>query len=401
VLILTRDRKNVLILATCQMLFGAARALIVVSAPLIAYAIADEKGLATLPHALVIVGTAIATIPASMLMRRVGRRMGFIIGTLIAAVGGVICVIAVGESHFWLFSLGTLMFGFSAGFAQLYRFAAADVAAPDFKPMAISLVLAGGVIAGFVGPELAKLGKDMIGSVAFQGSYMLLVGVTLLTGVVVAFVDIPGLTEEEAAAPRRPMTAIMRQPVFIVSVLAAASSQAVMNLLMTATPIAMAQANHDFAATALVIQWHSFGMFAPGFFTGHLIRRWGETGIILAGLVLTALSIAVALAGQSVLMFWVSMALLGLGWNFAFTAGSSLLLRAHTPSERAKTQGAVNFIIYGVAAVAALSSGALLHFFGWEAVSICALPLIGVAALVTLWYGWTERRLVLEQGDKT
>lgn len=393
-LILTRDRRNVLILAICQTLFGSARALIVVSAPLIAYGIATDKALATLPHALVIVGTALMTLPASMLMRRTGRRNGFIVGALIGTVGGGVCVVAVGASDFWLFCLGTLLFGCSAGFAQLYRFAAADVAALDFKATAISLVLAGGVIAGFLGPELAKLGKDMIGSAEFQGAYVLLMVVTLLTGVVIAFLDIPGLSEAEAAERQRPMLEIMRQPVFIAAALAGIMGQGVMNLLMTATPIAMAKSHHDFAATALVIQWHSFGMFAPGFFTGRLIRRWGELRIIFAGLVLTALSIGVALGGQTVVLFWTSMALLGLGWNFSFTGGTSLLTEAHTPSERAKTQGAVNFLIYGIAAIASLSSGSLLHYLGWNWVAYTALPMIAIAMASTLWYGWTRRGII-------
>jgi len=396
---INRDHRNVAVLATCQMLFGTARSLVVSTAPLIAYSLATEKALATLPHAAVIVGTALLTLPAALLMRRVGRRPGFVIGGLVGAVGGLVCVYAVIGGHFWWFALGTLLFGASAGFAQHYRFAVTDVASAAFRGKAISLVLAGGVISGFAGPELAKLSKDMFLPTVFLGPYFFLIGVTLLSSIVVMFVDIPNLTAREAAAPSRPMRAIMRQPVFIVAVLAATIGQGVMNLLMTAAPLAMQHAHHPFDDTAFVVEWHIVCMFAPGFFTGSLIKRWGEIPIILAGMVLLALCVPIALAGKTVFLFWASMALLGLGWNFAFTAGTSLLGDAHTPSERARTQGWVNFIIYGTAAASALAAGPLLHFFSWDAVNYVALPMIGIAILVTLYYAWMRKEAVPAQGE--
>ncbi len=383
---LNRDRRNVLVLATCQMLFGAGRSMIVLTAPLIAYGLMQEKTLATLPHALVIVGTALLTLPASLLMRRLGRRYGFVVGALIGSAGGAICILAIHNIDFWLFCLGTLLFGAAAGFAQHYRFAAADVAPLDFRGKAISLVLAGGVAAGILGPELANVAKDWISSSEFLGVYIVLILLTLSTAGVVMLVDIPGLTEAEAKVEPRPMGVIMRQPVFIVAVLATAISQAVMNLMMTATPIAMHEAHHSFADTVWVIEWHSVGMFAPGFFTGSLVKRWGEIPLIIAGLLLIAISVGFAVAGATVLMFWISMGLLGLGWNFSFTAGSTLLIQAHTAGERAKTQGMVNFVIYGGAAIAALSSGGLLHFLGWEWVNLVGLPLLAVALGATIWF---------------
>ncbi len=388
---LTRDRRNVLVLATCQMLFGTGRSLLVASAPLVAYTLASEKALATLPHALVIVGTAAATIPASLLMRRTGRRIGFILGSVIGSVGGGIAALAIVIGDFWLFCLGTLMFGVFAGFGQLYRFAVADVAAADFKSKAISLVLAGGVIAAFLGPEMARLGKDLVGSTEFLGAYVGQIIVTLLSGVVVSFVDIPKLTPAEAAVARRPLLTIMRQPIFITAALVAMIGQGVMNLLMTVTPIAMAHAHHQFSDIAMVIEWHIVGMFAPGFFTGSLIKRFGEISIILTGFALLTAAVAIALSGDTVFLFWLAMALLGVGWNFAFTAGTSLMTEAYATSERAKTQSAVNFLIYGTAAVMALSSGTLLHFFSWQWVNFAALPLIAVAFGVTLWFVWVQR----------
>jgi len=387
----SRDYRNVAVLSVCQMLFGTGRSLIVATSPLIGYAIAAEKSLATLPHALVIVGTALLTLPAALLMRRIGRRRGFVFGGLVGAAGGVVCVYGVIVADFWMFALGTLLFGASAGFAQHYRFAVTDVASPAFRGKAISFVLASGVVAGFAGPEIAKLSKDMFLPTLFLGPYLFLIVMALLSCVVVMFVDIPNLSPSEAADSGRPILEIMRQPIFVVAVLSATIGQGVMNLLMTATPLAMQHAHHPFDDTAFVIQWHSVCMFAPGFITGSLIKRWGEIKIIVMGLLMLAVCVPIALAGDTVFLFWSSMALLGVGWNFSFTAGTSLLAEAHTPSERAKVQGWVNFIIYGFAAVSALSAGPLLHYFSWQVVNYAALPMIALAIGVTLYYAWFKQ----------
>ncbi len=387
---MTRDKQNVLVLATCQVLFGTGRSLLIATAPLIAYGIASHKGLATLPTSLVIVGTAVMTIPASLFMRRVGRQVGFVVGSIIGVVSGLVCAFSVLHSNFWLFAFGTFLFGLFAGFAQLYRFAAADVASEDFKSKAISLVLAGGVVSGFLGPESAKIGQNLVTSVPFVGAYLILTGVTILAIFVLFFLDIPMMTPEERAGPRRPIIQIMKQPVFLVATTAAMISQGVMNFLMTATPIAMCNAQHQFADTALVIEWHIFGMFAPGFVTGHLINKFGEVKMIIIGLALQFVCVGVALVGVEVAHFWLSMLLLGVGWNFAFTAGTSLMTRAYTVSERAKTQGTMNFLIYGFVSVLSLSSGALVHFFGWNVVNLGALPFLVIAVGATLWYAASQ-----------
>ena len=382
-----RDRKAVLVLSICQLLFGSSRSLLISTAPLIAYTIAEHKGLATLPHALVIVGTALLTLPASLLTHRLGRRDGFLLGLLLGAVGGAVCILAVARADFWLFALGTLLYGSFAGFAQHYRFAAADVAEPAFRPKAISLVLASGVVAAFAGPEMAKAGKDLIAGAPFVGSYVFLIATMFVSALAMTFLDIPKPSRAEREGPQRPMGEIMRQKVFIAAALAATIGQAVMNFLMTATPIAMTQMSHQFADTALVIEWHVFGMFAPGFFTGSLIRRFGEIRVIMAGLFLELVCIFVALSGSAVFDFWLSMLLLGVGWNFCFTGGTSLMTTAYrNVAERAKTQGAMNFIIYGFVACVSLSSGAFVHYLGWTWVNILALPLLSVAVVTTLWY---------------
>ena len=377
-------RRNVFILATCQMLFGSSRLLLIATASIIAWGM-GYKALATMPAALVIVGTAIATMPASMLMRVTGRRLGFMIGAGIGALAGGMVLLAIVRNNFWLLCAATLTYGVYAAFGQYYRFAAADTAPQDFRSKAISLVLTGGVVAAFVGPYLAKSGQNLV-TAEFMGSYLFLIGLTVLTALVLIFLDIPNLTPSERAAAQRPLSRIMMQPVFIAATLAATMGQGVMNLLMTAIPIAMLEADFQFIDTAFVISWHSFGMFGPGFVTGSLIKRFGEVRIILTGVVLQIVCIGVALSGEGVMEFWLAMLLLGVGWNFAFTGGTSLLTTAHNPAERAKTQGAMSVINYAFVAVVSLSSGALLHFFGWEWVNLSSIPLLVVAALAILWF---------------
>ncbi len=381
-----QERRNVLVLATCQMLFGAGRTLLVATAALVAYSFAEHKGLATLPAALVIVGTAVASYPASMLMRRVGRRAGFVIGSLIGATGGIVCMIGIAEADFWIFTTGNLIFGFFSGFAQLYRFAATDTASREFRGTAVSLVLAGGVVASVVGAEFAKLGHDMFAGASFLGSYLFLVGTTLLSALVLMFLNIPPLTAAQTAQTQRPLGTIVLQPTFIAATVSVLIAHSVMAILMTATPIAMAHSNHHFEDTAFVIMWHSLGMFAPAFVTGWFIKKVGEIAIIFTGYLLQFVCVAVALTGEAVFDYWLSMLLLGIGWNFAFTAGTTLLAGAHTSAERNRAQGASNLIVYTFVAIGSLSSGALIHFLGWSWVNFSALPALGLAVSIMIWF---------------
>ena len=227
----------------------------------------------------------------------------------------------------------------------------------------------------------------------FAGAFLFMIGTALLAAIILLFLNIPNLTKAQREGPQRPLLEIMKQPVFIAAAVSATVAQTVMNFLMTATPVAMiAQHGHSFGAVAIVISWHSVAMFAPGFFTGSLIKRFGENKMIIAGLVLEAACIGIALSGIAVMDFWLSMFLLGLGWNFTFTAATSLMTTAYTPAERAKTQGMMNQIVYTVVAIGALSSGALVHFFGWNWVNIGAMPLLVVAAAVMVWYIANERK---------
>ena len=388
-----RDHKNVLVLGTCQMLFGTGRGLFIVTAPAVALGIAPHLALATLPSGLIVVGNALAAMPASLFMRRFGRKAGFLCGTLLAGISGAACAAAVILENFWLLALGGLLFGFFAGFAQLYRFAVADAASEQFRAKAISLVLAGGVFAGLAGPNLANWGKDLLANHMFAGAFLFMIATALLAAIILLFLNIPNLTRAQREGPQRTLLEIMKQPVFIAAAVSATVAQCVMNFLMTATPVAMiAQCGHSFGAVAIVISWHSVAMFAPGFITGSLIRRFGENRMIIAGLILEAACIGIALSGIEVMDFWLAMFLLGIGWNFTFTAATSLMTTAYTPAERAKTQGMMNQIVYTVVAIGALSSGALVHFFGWNWVNIGAMPLLLVAAAVMAWYIAVERK---------
>ena len=397
-----RDIGNVAVLSTCQMLFGTGRGLFMVTAPAVALlpGFAPHLALATLPAATVVIGTALSAWIASMITRRTGRRVGFLIGTALATMSGVLCFAAVIHMNFWLLALGGLVFGFFAGFAQLYRFAAADGISEKYRSVAISLVLAGGVFAGFAGAGLAVWGEDMVpadwysGDVRkFGGTFLFLVGTALVAALALIFLRIPNLTKAQMEGPQRPMWEIMKQPAFIAAAVSATVAQSVMNFLMTATPVAMISiCGHSFGATANVIAWHTFAMFAPGVFTGLLIRKFGEVTIIMVGLLLEAACIGIALSGIEVFDFWLSMFLLGVGWNFTFTAATSLMTTAYTPAERAKTQGMMNQIIYTVVACGALSSGAFIHFFGWNWVNIGAMPLLVIAAAVTFWYVMGQKK---------
>jgi MFS family permease len=388
-----RDHRNVLVLGTCQMLFGTGRSLFMVTSPAVALGIAPHPALATLPTALIVVGTAIAAMPASLFTRRVGRKMGFLSGTLLAAASGVAAAAAVILHEFWLLAAAGLLFGLFSAFGQLYRFAVADVAPDHFRAKAISLVLAGGVFAGLAGPNLAVWGRALIENQLYAGAFLFIIGTALLAALALMFLQIPNLTKEQRDGPQRPIAEIVKQPVFVAAAISATVAQAVMNFLMTSTPIAMiAQCGHSFSDTASVIAWHIVAMFAPGFFTGNLVRRFGEIKMILAGLFLEALCIVIALSGVEVINFWVAMFLLGVGWNFTFTAATTLMTTAYTPAERAKTQGMMNQIIYTVVACGSLSSGALVHFFGWNWVNIGAVPLLVVSTAVTLWYAASVRK---------
>jgi len=384
--------KNVAVLAVCQGLLLVNNSVLITVNALAGFALAPEKALATLPVTMYFVGSALTTIPLSYMMKRHGRRAGFTLGAVFAVLGSLICAVAVYAASFWLLCLGVLVLGayFAAG--QYYRFAAADSAPADFKATAISLVLAGGIVGGFVGPETSKRTIDLLSGHLYAGAYLSLVAFSLLSVLVLRWLRMPGLSDSERSSAGRPLVQIARQPAFIVAVLCATIAFGVMNLLMTTTPLAMVACEHPFSDAAFVIQWHIVGMFAPSFITGNLIKRFGLSTILLAGVALNAACVVVALSGVEVMHFWLAMLLLGVGWNFMFIGATALLTESHTPAERAKVQGVNDAAIFVTLVASSLSSGALFTLQGWDAMNRWALPVLAVAAAAILWFVWARRQ---------
>jgi len=377
-------KKNVAVLATCQALLFTNNSTAIALNGLVGYALAANKALATLPVTAWVLGGALSTLPASLLMKRIGRRAGFTVGALTGMVGAAICCLALFLGNFWLFCFGTMVFGVYNAVAQYYRFAAADAVKADFKAKAISFVLAGGLVGGIIGPETSKHTVDLLAT-RYLGAYLSLIGFLVLVVLIVQQLDIPVPAAAAQKEPTRPLAEIAMQPVFIVAVLSAAIGYGVMNLLMTATPLAMGICGHPYSAAATVIGWHVVAMFGPSFFTGSLIKRFGVLQVMFAGALLLYACVGVALSGISIPHFWVALVLLGVGWNFLYIGGTTLITEACTPPERAKTQGANDLAIFTMMAASSFSSGLLLQKSGWEMLNYLALPLVTVAAAGVLW----------------
>jgi MFS family permease len=379
-----RATKNLGILAACQTLLITNGVVLAALNSLVGFSLANNKSLATLPIATYVIGGALATVPASLLMKQLGRRAGFMIGATLGLIGTLLCTFAVSAANFWLFCIGTVIIGMYNAFGQYYRFAATEAAPDGFQSKAISLVLAGGLVGGVLGPESSKLTKDLLG-VPFMGAYASLIVFSLAALALASLIDIPRLPQAERNEHGRPLAEIARQPVFIVAVLAAAVAYGVMNLLMSVTPLAMSQHHHAYNDAAFVIEWHVIAMFAPSFVTPSLAKRFGVLNVMLAGAALMFACISVALSGTAMMNFWVALVLLGVGWNFLYVGGTMLLTQCCTAAERAKTQGVNDFLIFVAMATSSLSSGALVHNAGWEILNYWALPFLALTAAGTLW----------------
>lgn len=385
-------RRNVALLAFGQGLFVCSQTTMIFLGAIVGYSLAEDKSLSTVPVSAVILGVASGAIPASLWMRRVGRGAGFMTGGLFAVVGSLTCGAAVWLASFPLFCLGSYLVGWYNAFCMYYRFAAADASEPAFRPKAISLVLAGGVVAAFVGPELAVRTKDLLAPYTFLGCYLTLAALGLVAIGLASGLRIPGLTAAERQDSGRPLLEIMRQRTFIVAVIASMIAYGVMSFTMTATPLAMVACGFQHVQAGTVIQWHVLGMFGPSFFTGHLIARFGLYRVMLVGAALLAVSAGIAIAGVDFANFWAALLLIGVGWNFLFVGATTLLTQAHTPSERAKTQAANDFLVFASTASASFLSGKLLHAFGWETINLLTLPFAAGAAALVLWFAYHAKR---------
>lgn len=388
-----RARRNALVLAVGQALYGSATVIMFTTAGLIGVQIAPSKAWATLPISAFVIGTAATTIPAAMLMKKIGRRPGFMLGACAGTIGALIGLYAIFARDFPLFILATVLQGVYQAFAQHSRFAAADMASPSFRPKAISWVMTGGVAAGLIGTSLVMLTTNLLAPVTFAGCYAAMVVICALAIAAMSFVDIP--RKEESAAvigATRPLPEIVRQPRFIVAVIAATLSYGMMNLVMTAAPIAMIDCGFTTANAAWVIQWHVMAMYVPSFFTGQIILRFGAERVCATGLALLGCAATAGLLGISFGHFAVTLILLGLGWNFGFIGGTTLLTECYRPAEREKVQGLNDFAVFGTVAVASLTSGKLLDWFGWGAVNTAIFPMVAVALSLILWVTLRRRR---------
>ena len=376
---------SVYLLAICQALMMSTSSLLIVVAALVGLSLAEDKSLATLPLSLQFLALMLTSIPASFIMQRWGRKAGFYLASVIGLSGGLLAIWAILNNNFWVFTIGTACVGIFNGFGNYFRFAAVDITHESIKSKAISYVMAGGVIAAFIGPNLAKLGKPLFENSIYAGAYVYVVLIYLLMMVVLYFIRLPPPEANVSQQATRSITDLFKQPKFLVAVICSMFGYAVMSLVMTATPLAMKHNMHALDDTAFVIQWHVLGMFAPSFFTGSLIKRFGITNILLAGVVFAYLAVITNLQGTTVWHFWVGLVFLGLSWNFLFIGGTSLLTDAYQPHEKAKAQATNDFVVFSTVASASLFAGYLQHHFGWQIVNVGVLPAITLMLVAILW----------------
>ena len=359
-------------------------------------ALTNDPAWAVLPVTGYALGSAVTTMLASLVMRRIGRQRGFILGGLFCIAGALLAALAMALHSIVLLFFGTMVIGVYNAIGQYYRFAAADLTQkfqPSFKERAIALVLTGGLAGALLGPKSSALTVDLF-AVRFMGPYMMLILFALLAMVLVRKLDLPLPTAAEQAGPERPLGQIARQPAFLVAVFGTMVSYGVMNLLMTATPLAMQVCGFAFADSAFVLSWHIVGMYAPGLVTGNLIRRFGVLSIMMAGTLILAGCALVAMAGITLTHFWLADFLLGVGWNFVFVAATALLTETYQPAEKAKVQGINDSFMFATMISTSLSSGTLFSSSGWNLINLYALPVLGVLALAIVGLGWSRRRPV-------
>lgn len=353
--------------------------------------LADDKIWATLPIAFMHVGAGAVTIPASFLMRRFGRRAGFTIGLVAGAASGVLGIIAIDRESFALFSAANLLLGVYRAFAQYYRFAAIDVAPPDYRSRAISYVLAGGVVAGVLGPQLAIWANGISELANFTGAYVAIVALCAVGLVPVSLLRIPRMTSGRQVLAARPLGLIMRQPAFVAAVANSAGGYALMTLVMTATPLAVIASGYSSKDAAEVFQWHVVAMYLPSFFTGGLIARFGLMPVMTAGIVLFVGSAGIAVSGVELSNYIIALAMLGVAWNFCFVGGTTLLSEVHSPEEKAKIQGMNEFLVFGAVTAASVFSGGLFAGLGWDGVNYSMGPILALVVLATVWHSAAKR----------
>ena len=383
--------KNLWLLAAAQGLFLTNNVVFIAINGLVGLSLAPLGWMATLPVMGYVVGGALSTPLVARTQSAFGRKGSFQIGLLVAFGSALLCWWAAMDRNFWLLVAATVIAGYYSANGQLYRFAAAELAAPDFREKAVSLVLAGGLVGAVLGPNLASRTRNLL-DVPFAGAYLALALVAALSMLIMAFMKFPPLPPKKANADNgRPLSVLMKQPVFIVAAAGAALGYGVMNLLMAATPLAMQVCGFEFDDAALVLEWHVIGMFAPGFFTGHLIKRFGVLTIMGVGVLLNVLCVVIAVSGVDLHQFLVALFLLGVGWNFLFTGSTALSLQAYRPEEKDRAQAAINFCVFAVMALTSFASGALVTTQGWTLLNLGSLLPLALTGLALGWLAWLRR----------
>ena len=384
-------RRNALVLAIAQALAGGNNTVLVATAAIVGTMLAPDKGLATLPISIFVLGMWMGTLPMGMLARRLGRRNALQIGTGCGVLTGLICCVAVLQGSFFLFNVGAVFSGFYASAHQSYRFAAADTASDEFRPKAISWVLFGGILAGVVGAQLVIATQNLWPPYLFAATYIGQSALALVAGGVLMFVNIPKPPPRSVVGDGRPLSEIAREPRFIVAVACGVAAYSMMNLVMTSAPLAMVMCNHSITDATLGLQWHVLGMYAPSFITGALITCFGLERITGLGFALIVVAAGIGIAGISLWHFWIGLALLGVGWNFAFIGATTMVTHCHRPNERNKVQAFNDFLVFGSMAIGSFSSGQLLASFGWATVNEVVFPVVLAASALLLWSALRRR----------
>lgn len=386
-----RVRGNVVRLAAAQALTGANSAVIFATGSIVGATLAPDMSLATVPLSMYVVGLAAGTLPTGAISRRFGRRWAFVIGTGLGTLTGLIGSFAILHASFALFCLATFLGGLYGSVAQSYRFAAADGASAAYRPKAVSWVMAGGVFAGVLGPQLVQWTMDIWSPYLFAFSFLVQAAVALVAMGIVAGVDMP----KPAAADLhggRPLLTIVTQPRFIAAALCGVIAYPMMNLVMTSAPLAMKMCGLSLSDSNFGIQWHIVAMYGPSFFTGALIARFGAPKIVAAGLLLEAGAAGIGLSGITAMHFWATLIVLGVGWNFSFIGASALVLETHRPQERNKVQAFNDFLVFGMMAIGSFSSGQLLANYGWSAVNMVVFPPVAIGLVALSLASWVRRR---------
>ena len=386
-----RVRGNVVRLAAAQALTGANSAVIFATGSIVGATLAPDMSLATVPLSMYVVGLAAGTLPTGAISRRFGRRWAFVIGTGLGTLTGVIGSFAILHASFALFCLATFLGGLYGSVAQSYRFAAADGASAAYRPKAVSWVMAGGVFAGVLGPQLVQWTMDIWSPYLFAFSFLVQAAVALVAMGIVAGVDMPKPAPADLHGGR-PLLTIVTQPRFIAAALCGVISYPMMNLVMTSAPLAMKMCGLSLSDSNFGIQWHIVAMYGPSFFTGALIARFGAPKIVAAGLLLEAGAAGIGLSGITAMHFWATLIVLGVGWNFSFIGASALVLETHRPQERNKVQAFNDFLVFGMMAIGSFSSGQLLANYGWSAVNMVVFPPVALGLVALSLASWARRR---------